>query len=71
MLTNEHTVDRIIRVVLGLVLLSLVFVGPQTLWGLVGIVPLITGAIGFCPLYELLGFSSCSTSGRTKASSSG
>lgn len=56
---NEHTVDRAVRVVLGLVLLSLVFVGPHTLWGLVGLVPLATGALGFCPLYTLFGFSTC------------
>jgi hypothetical protein len=56
---NEGKVDRILRVAVGLVLLSLVFVGPQTLWGLVGLVPLITGAIGFCPLYKVLGFNTC------------
>jgi hypothetical protein len=54
---NESGIDRAIRVVLGIVLLSLVFVGPKTLWGLVGLVPLITGAVGFCPLYRLLGIS--------------
>jgi hypothetical protein len=58
---NENTVDRTIRVVLGLALLSLVFVGPQTLWGLVGLVPLLTGAIGSCPLYRLFGVSTCRT----------
>ena len=54
---NEHSIDRAVRVVLGLVLLSLVFVGPQTLWGLLGLVPLATGAIGSCPLYTVFGFS--------------
>jgi hypothetical protein len=53
--TNVGTFDRILRVVLGLVLLSLVFVGPQTLWGLVGIIPLATAAFGYCPTYALLG----------------
>ncbi len=48
------------RVVLGLVLLSLVFVGPHTLWGLVGLVPLATGLMGSCPLYTLLGLSTAS-----------
>lgn len=57
---NEHTIDRVIRVVAGLGILSLVFVGPQTLWGLVGLVPLVTGAVGSCPLYTLFGFSTCS-----------
>lgn len=56
---NEASWDRIIRVVLGLVLLSLVFVGPQTLFGLIGLVPLLTGIFGFCPLYRLVGRSTC------------
>ena len=55
--TNESGLDRAIRVVLGVALLSLVFAGPKTLWGLVGLIPLITGAVGFCPLYRLLGIS--------------
>ncbi|MBW2527541.1 MAG: DUF2892 domain-containing protein [Deltaproteobacteria bacterium] len=57
---NEGPVDRILRVALGLGLLSLVVVGPQTWWGLVGIVPLLTGLIGSCPLYTLFGWSTCS-----------
>ncbi|MEL7401325.1 MAG: DUF2892 domain-containing protein [Pseudomonadota bacterium] len=56
---NEGTLDRIVRVVLGLVLLSLTIVGPQSMWGLVGLVPLITGAIGFCPLYKIVGLNTC------------
>lgn len=52
---NEGMLDRTIRVVLGIVLLSLVFLGPRTLWGLVGLVPLLTGLFGFCPLYRVLG----------------
>lgn len=55
--TNESGLDRAIRVVLGVVLLSLVFAGPKTLWGLLGLIPLITGAVGFCPFYRLLGIS--------------
>lgn len=58
MLRNEGTLDRFARVVLGSVLLSLVVIGPRTLWGLVGIVPLFTGFVGFCPLYKVFGFSS-------------
>ncbi|QDG50328.1 DUF2892 domain-containing protein [Persicimonas caeni] len=58
-LTNEGSIDRIARVVLGVVLLSLVFVGPQTAWGLLGIIPLATGAVGFCPLYRLVGINTC------------
>lgn len=56
---NEATVERVIRVVAGVVLLSLVFVGPQTLFGLVGLVPLVTGLMGSCPIYTLFGFSTC------------
>lgn len=57
---NEHNVERALRVVVGLGLLSLTVVGPQTLWGLVGIVPLATGLLGSCPLYTLFGVSTCS-----------
>jgi hypothetical protein len=56
---NEHRAERVLRLVLGLGLLSLVFVGPKSLWGLVGLVPLVTGAVGSCPLYTLLGLSTC------------
>lgn len=56
---NEGNVDRVLRVVLGVALLSLVFVGPQSWWGLVGLVPLMTGLVGSCPLYTLFGVSTC------------
>jgi len=56
---NEGKVDRIIRVVAGLGLLSLVFIGPQTNWGFIGIVPLLTGVVGFCPLYKVFGLNTC------------
>ena len=56
---NEGTIDRALRIILGLVLLALVFVGPQTAWGWIGIVPLATGLIGWCPLYTLLGLNTC------------
>lgn len=52
---NQHLVDRALRVALGLALLSLVFFGPQTYWGLIGLVPLLTGLVGSCPIYTLLG----------------
>jgi len=58
-MTNEGTADRIIRVVIGLGLLSIVFVGPQTPWGWIGVVPLATGVLGFCPLYRLVGINTC------------
>ncbi len=61
---NEGNVDRIIRVIVGLGLLSLVVIGPQTLWGLVGLVPLLTGIFGFCPAYKLLGMNTCPVSNK-------
>ena len=59
MLRNEGAVDRILRIVFGLALLSLIFIGPKTMWGLVGLIPLLTGLAGYCPLYRVLGFSTC------------
>jgi hypothetical protein len=56
---NESSIDRIARIVVGLGILSLVFVGPQTLWGLLGLVPLVTGLVGRCPLYTIFGLSTC------------
>ena len=56
---NEHPIDRTIRVVAGITILSLVFVGPKTYWGLVGLVPLLTGLVGNCPLYRIFGLSTC------------
>lgn len=63
--TNAGTIDRVVRVVLGLGLLSLIVVGPQTLWGLLGLVLLGTGVIGSCPIYSVLGIDTC---GMKKAS---
>jgi hypothetical protein len=59
---NESTTDRVFRVVLGLGLLALVFVGPQTPLGYIGLIPLVTGLIGYCPIYGMLGFSTCPVS---------
>jgi hypothetical protein len=56
---NVGSIDRILRIVVGLGLISLVFVGPQTPWGWVGIVPLLTAVISFCPLYTLIGIRTC------------
>ena len=64
---NEGTIDRTLRVILGIALISLVLVGPRTLWGLVGLVPLATGLIGFCPLYRVLGLSTCPLPARRPA----
>lgn len=57
--TNVGSLDRMLRIVLGLVLIALVFVGPKTAWGWVGVIPLATGFLRTCPLYSLLGFNTC------------
>lgn len=59
MTRNIGNLERLIRVIAGLAILSLVFIGPQSLWGLIGIVPLLTGLIGWCPPYAMLGISTC------------
>ena len=56
---NEGTIDRALRVIAGLAILSLVFIGPQTPWAWIGLVPLITGLVEFCPLYRVLGINTC------------
>lgn len=61
---NEANWDRAVRVVLGLGLLALAFVGPRTPWGFVGLVPLATGLCGFCPLYRLAGAHTAPGGGR-------
>ncbi len=59
MKVNEGVIDRSLRVVLGLVLIGLAFTGTVGVWGYVGIVPLLTGAFGMCPIYALLGINTC------------
>lgn len=55
--TNENTIDRALRVVVGLGLLALALVGPKTPLGYLGVLPLATGLLGSCPAYSLLGIS--------------
>ncbi|PWS39177.1 DUF2892 domain-containing protein [Falsiroseomonas bella] len=59
MTTNVGGIDRVLRIVAGLVLLALGAFGPLGWWGLVGLVPLGTALVGFCPLYPLLGINTC------------
>ena len=59
LVVTEHPVERVLRVLVGVVLLSLVFVGPKTAWGWIGLIPILTGATGLCPLYTILGLSTC------------
>jgi len=56
---NEGSIDRVVRIVVGLVLISLVFIGPQSPWGWIGVIPLATGLIGWCPAYTLFGIDTC------------
>ena len=57
--TNEHPIERVVRVLVGIGLLGIAFFGPKTPWGFIGILPLLTGAFGTCPAYSLLGISTC------------
>lgn len=59
MKVNEGGLDRVVRVIVGLGILSLAFVGPQTPWAYLGAIPLLTGIVGFCPAYALLGINTC------------
>lgn len=60
MTSNVGGIDRIVRIVLGLVLIGLTLTGNIGLWGWLGVVPLATGAIGWCPPYAIFGFNTCS-----------
>ena len=59
MKTNEGTLDRVLRVGAGLLLIGLAATGTVGTWGYIGVVPLLTGAIGMCPLYTVLGINTC------------
>ena len=62
MKSNVGGIDRILRIVLGLVLIGLAATGTVGVWGWIGIIPLVTAAFGFCPLYTALGFNTCPAS---------
>ena len=64
---NIGTIERVIRIIAGLFILSLTIIGPQSLWGLLGILPLVTGLIGWCPPYAILGISTCKKSSTAQA----
>ena len=57
MLRNIGTADRWVRIVVGFGLLALVFTGPQTAWGYLGLLPIATALVGFCPIYRAFGIS--------------
>lgn len=52
---NEGMIDRVLRIIVGIALISIVFAGPQTPWGWIGVIPLATGLLGWCPVYMMLG----------------
>ena len=56
---NEGTIDRALRVIVGVVLIGLAATGTVGVWGWIGVAPLLTGIIGFCPGYAILGMSTC------------
>lgn len=56
---NAGSLDRVVRVVVGLVLMAMAATGKVGAWGWIGVVPLLTGLIGFCPAYKIFGISTC------------
>lgn len=56
---NVGSIDRAVRIIIGVVLIALVFVGPQTPWGWIGLLPLATALVGWCPAYSLFGIRTC------------
>lgn len=60
MKVNEGTIDRVLRVAVGVVLIALAAAGTAGVWGYIGVVPLLTGLVGFCPAYSIFGISTCS-----------
>lgn len=61
---NVGTVDRILRIVAGIALIALAATGTVGAWGYIGLVPLLTAFIGYCPAYSLIGLSTCPLSDR-------
>jgi hypothetical protein len=57
--SNVGGIDRVLRITVGLVLIALTLTGTIGLWGWLGLVPLATGALRFCPVYPLLGMNTC------------
>jgi uncharacterized membrane protein YfcA len=57
--SNVGTIDRILRVILGVALIAMTLTGTIGIWGWIGVVPLLTAAFGSCPLYTVLGLNTC------------
>jgi hypothetical protein len=63
---NVGSLDRLMRVVVGIALIAMVFVGPQTAWGWIGVIPLVTAGLSWCPLYTALGIRTCPIASKPK-----
>lgn len=59
MKANVGGIDKILRIVAGIVLIAMAVIGVIGAWGFIGVVPLVTGLIGWCPAYTLLGIKTC------------
>lgn len=59
MKNNIHKIERVVRIAVGLGLVALAFIGPANPWFLLGLVPLVTGLIGWCPPYAVCGINTC------------
>jgi len=70
MKTNVGGIDKILRIAVGAVLLILAIMGVGTPWTWIGVVPLVTGLIGFCPLYTILGINTCPVNPKQQSSQS-
>ncbi|MCY1369326.1 MAG: DUF2892 domain-containing protein [Betaproteobacteria bacterium HGW-Betaproteobacteria-9] len=60
MTKNVGGIDRILRILVGIALIAAAAMGSIGVWGYIGVVPLLTGLMGWCPPYALLGFNTCS-----------
>jgi hypothetical protein len=67
MKSNVGGIDRILRILVGIALIALTLTGAISVWGWIGVVPLATAALGFCPLYTVLGLSTCPVNTAKKA----
>jgi hypothetical protein len=67
---NIGNIERVVRGLVGLGILSLAFIGPATPWGYLGLIPLFTALVGWCPPYALLGISTCGKTGSCKTGGS-
>ncbi|NTV15721.1 MAG: DUF2892 domain-containing protein [Desulfobulbaceae bacterium] len=60
---NIGSIERVLRVLVGFGILSLAFIGPASPWGYLGLVPIVTGLVGWCPLFAAVGATTCDKAG--------